>query len=234
MTRHFLGDTAPPRPCGYVGWRALIDRVPPNWPAGLVTESWARGQRFGIAPVEAQRTYWYASENAPRGWSVPPGARKKHLLQLFRGWHPPVVETIEATDEEAILLHEIADRPPLRRWHSHRVAVLGDAAHLMTPNLGQGAAMALEDAAVLADCIARFDATTEALANYQRLRKARADSISWRSHQLGNVIQLGNPLLWRIRNAALRGTPDWVGARSLSGIFNFRVESAGVGFNRDV
>jgi 2-polyprenyl-6-methoxyphenol hydroxylase-like FAD-dependent oxidoreductase len=219
--RHF--SVSPPRRHGYVGWRALVDHVPAGWGDGLVSESWAEGCRFGIAPVGGDRCYWYATENTAPGWSLPAGERRSHLLKKFARWHRPVCDLIAATSEEDILLSDIVDRPPARRWQRGGVALLGDAAHLMTPNLGQGAAMALEDAWVLAQCLAQDGLCDRALERYERRRRPRATAIARLSTLVGRMIQLEQPLLWRLRNLALRCSPDRLGALALGPVFNFRV-----------
>ena len=79
---------------------------------------------------------------------------KATLSHLFSGWHRPVVDLVEAAEEGTILRTDIYDREPLgERWGIGRVTLLGDAAHPMTPNLGQGACQAIEDAVVLALCL---------------------------------------------------------------------------------
>ena len=82
------------------------------------------------------------------------GATKGALLGLLRGWSGPVPALIEATEEPAILRTDIYDRdPPRKRWGEGRLTLLGDAAHPMTPDLGQGACQAIEDALELARCL---------------------------------------------------------------------------------
>lgn len=211
-----------PRDCSYVGWRALVDHVPAAWAGGLITESWADGCRFGIAPISVGRSYWYATENARPGWTVAPGQRKAHLLAKFDRWHDPICALIDATAEEAILFSPIADHPRLRSWQRKGVALLGDAAHAMTPNLGQGAAMALEDAWVLAECLTSDGCGEKALAQYERHRRGRTSWVSWQSRQVGRMIQLEHPWLCCARDNALRWMPDALGALALSPVFNFR------------
>jgi 2-polyprenyl-6-methoxyphenol hydroxylase-like FAD-dependent oxidoreductase len=166
--RRALFSSRPPTVHHYVGWRAIVPRVPDGWHDGLVTESWAEGCRFGIAPIDGERTYWYATENTPPGRPRPTGGARNHLLERFHHWHAPIGPLIEATSEEAILCSEIADQPCLRSWRAGRATLLGDAAHLMTPNLGQGAAMALEDAWVLGRLLAERGVGANATEEYQR------------------------------------------------------------------
>lgn len=224
-----LGPGSPtPRYAGYVGWRALAPTVPAAWAeAAMVTESWASGQRFGIAPVDGQRTYWYATENVPAaGLEVAAGERKARLHRLFAGWHAPVAGLIEATPEAEILLNDIGTLPPLPRWHdaAGRVALLGDAAHAMTPNLGQGAATALEDAWTLAECLGRHGGPgSAALQAYARRRRWRTRWLAWQSGLLGRVIQLDGRMAPAWRDALLRATPDVLGTWSLAPVFGYKV-----------
>jgi len=95
-----------------------------------------------------RRVYWYATNIAPEGEGDSESQIKNTLSQLFRGWEP-IAAPIGATPESAILRNDIYDPDPLSRWSCDRVTLLGDAAHPMTPNLGQGACQAIEDAVVL-------------------------------------------------------------------------------------
>jgi 2-polyprenyl-6-methoxyphenol hydroxylase-like FAD-dependent oxidoreductase len=220
IVRNLVFDARPSRRMGYVGWRGMVDRVPEEWRSGRISESWGDGGRFGIAPVSDRRTYWYATENAPIDWTIPAEQRKSHLLERFSSWHEPICDLIEATPDENILLTHISEGASLKAWHSDSVALLGDAAHLMTPNLGQGAAMALEDAWVLAECFEQFGIKPAALAHYEKLRQPRARRIIWQSRQVGHLIQIENPALSTIRDLGLRLLPDFVGALALSPVFN--------------
>src|SRR5699024_5637894 len=100
--------------------------------------------------------YWFAVKAAPPGQSTAPGGHCAELRSLFGDWHPPIPETIQASDESQILRHDIYDRPPFANWGEGPVTLAGDAAHATTPNLGQGAAIAIEDATVLAQCLNQY------------------------------------------------------------------------------
>jgi 2-polyprenyl-6-methoxyphenol hydroxylase-like FAD-dependent oxidoreductase len=157
-----------PRYAGYTAWRAVVEPKEELLPWGTGFESWGRGARFGCAHIGKGRVYWFATTNAPEdekdGKPSSPAAPKATLLRLFGSWHHPIGELIEAADESSILRTDIYDREPLgERWGEGKATLLGDAAHPMTPNLGQGACQAIEDAVVLASCLDEGDATAEAL-----------------------------------------------------------------------
>jgi salicylate hydroxylase len=98
---------------------------------------------------------------------------KADALADFAGWHPIITELIKAAPEDALYRWALYDRAPLPTWTRGRVTLLGDAAHPMLPFLAQGAAMAVEDAWVLADAITRIDDLDAALRHYQQDRLPR-------------------------------------------------------------
>lgn len=189
---------------GYTAWRAVAKFEAAGWG---VTESWGRGRRFGIAPMSDGFVYWFATRNVPKGETDPSGAAKKNLLESFQGWHEPIHELISATQESAILRNDIQDRDPLTSWGSGRVTLLGDAAHPMTPNFGQGGCQAIEDALVLARTLTMHSSVPETLRSYESERIARTNPIVLRSRQAGVLAQLENPVACRVRDFLVRKIP---------------------------
>jgi len=92
---------------------------------------------------------------------------------VFEGWHPTIQTVIDAIDKEGCYRYALNDRAPVSRWSTERVTLLGDAAHPTLPYLASGAAMAIEDGAVLARCLDEFDNPAEALGIYQSMRLDR-------------------------------------------------------------
>jgi 2-polyprenyl-6-methoxyphenol hydroxylase-like FAD-dependent oxidoreductase len=189
-----------PRYGGYTAWRAIarfdLERLTPG-------ETWGCGRRFGQWGMTGGRAYWYATQTVPEGQGDPPQGRKQGLIDLFRGWHAPIEELIEATDESAILRNDVYDRPPLPRWSVGRATLLGDAAHPMTPDMGQGACQAIEDAVVLADCLRDAEDVTSALLAYEARRIPRTRRVVKASREAGWIGQWSNPLACRFREALL-------------------------------
>ncbi|WP_394813026.1 FAD-dependent monooxygenase [Streptomyces boetiae] len=109
-------------------------------------------------------------------------------MRRFGSWHHPVPALLAGTSPGAVLRHDIrALATPLPVFHQGRVALLGDAAHAMTPNLGQGGCQAIEDAVVLAHLTAPGADVPAALAAYSGMRVPRATAIARRSWQLGRL-----------------------------------------------
>ncbi|MEV6523956.1 FAD-dependent monooxygenase [Longispora sp. NPDC051575] len=189
---------------GHVAWRALVPagRAPTGATFG---ETLGAGLRFGCAPLGPDGVYWYATAPGPAR-STPPAAQLRELADRFAGWHAPVGDLIAATDPADLLHHPLAGIRVVPPMAVGSVALVGDAAHPMTPNLGQGACLALEDAVTLAALLGTDD-VAPALARYDRERRPRAARIVRRSRSAGRFLQAGSPLGTRLRDLALTATP---------------------------
>ncbi len=218
VVRAALHGDRPPRYAGCTAWRAV---VPFDVSAVQATESWGRGSVFGQVPMSEDRVYWYATKNCPPGQCQ--SEHKPELRQLFRGWHAPIEELIEATPESAILRNDIFDRPPLKTWGRGRVTLLGDAAHPMTPYLGQGGCQALEDAVVLGQCLTTHPDIESALRAYESLRIPRVNALVQRSRVIGQIAQLKNPFAVRLRNFAFQFVTPRLQSRQLAAIVGHKV-----------
>jgi 2-polyprenyl-6-methoxyphenol hydroxylase-like FAD-dependent oxidoreductase len=218
IVRSQLHGRRPPRYAGYTAWRSV---VPFETAQVRASESWGFGTRFGLVPMRGHRVYWFATENTAEGGRKPD--EKAHLLRLFRGWHDPIQALLEATPGSAILRNDIYDRPALRKWGTGRVTLLGDAAHPMTPNLGQGACQAVEDAVVLAQCLQRQPDPLAALRQYEARRIPRTNKLVTQSRRVGMVAQWRHPAAVYCRNALLRHVSPQAQARQLERIINYQV-----------
>jgi 2-polyprenyl-6-methoxyphenol hydroxylase-like FAD-dependent oxidoreductase len=214
IVRRAVADV-PIRYAGYTAWRG-VSAVPVE--PGRLTESWGVGERFGLVDIGRRRTYWFATKNAPEGEPDEPGGRKEEIQRRFSGWHEPIAAVLEAADESAILRNDVHYLEPLPRWSDGRIVLVGDAAHATTPGVGQGAAQAIEDAVVLADRLAGSDDFSASLAEYQAIRRPRADSVLKLSRRIDRAAQLANPLGWRLRNALVRWQPERAQRRQLEPI----------------
>ncbi|CAN5162792.1 FAD-dependent oxidoreductase [soil metagenome] len=216
IVRERLFGDGRPRYAGFTAWRGLADLGDGREGDGF--EAWGRGNIFGLVSLGRGRFYWYATKNAPEGQEDAPGGRKAELMERFGGWHEPIPTVIEATEEAAILRNDVYDREPLKRWGRGRVTLLVDAAHPMTPNLGQGACQAIEDAVALAECVSGETNVAGALWRYEERRAGRAARVVRRSRLLGRAGQLEDPLLCALRNAAAGALPLRLQLRQLDPI----------------
>jgi 2-polyprenyl-6-methoxyphenol hydroxylase-like FAD-dependent oxidoreductase len=208
------------RYAGYTAWRAVV-RTPKM--EAVMGETWGRGRRFGIVPMSSGRTYWFAVKNAAEGERDPPSGTKEMLAALFRDWHPPIESLIAAASEDSILRNDIYDIDPLRKFASGRIALLGDAAHAMTPNLGQGACQAIEDSVVLAASLQSFGQIEAALTEYERRRLPRTNKILLWSRRIGQIAQVENPILCGFRDILMRATPQKSGPRQMASLFGAEI-----------
>ncbi len=197
----------PPRYSGYTSWRGVTTAGSVPAPP-LMTESWGAGERFGIVDIGFGEIYWFAVANAAAGGRD--GDVHQELLARFAGWHEPIAAIIAATSADRIVRTDISDRDPIERWHDGAVVLLGDAAHPMTPNLGQGAGQAIEDAVVLDLCLAREGSIEAALKRYEARRVPRANAIVLASRRVGAVGQLQHAAAVWLRNVGMRLTPSSV------------------------
>jgi 2-heptyl-3-hydroxy-4(1H)-quinolone synthase len=198
---------------GYTCWRFV---VPAPFEAVDLCEMWGRGKRFGIAPVGDDRIYCFAVANAPPRQADPADGRLERFrarFAEFAGQVPHLLDALHAPEE---LIHNDLEELATGPWHEGRVGLIGDAAHAMTPNMGQGAAMALEDSMVLVELLrARVSSVPDVLAQLHARRAKRVRWVQGQSRRIGRIGQLENGLACRLRNGILRWVPDGANARVL-------------------
>lgn len=200
VARATLHPSAPP--IRYAGYRAYRGIAPISVPSS--GETWGGGARFGYAPLRGGRTYWYATANGPRRTT---GSDDRVAVgEVVDGWHAPIGELVAATPPESVLCNDVYDLPtPLSAFGSGHLALLGDAAHAMTPNLGQGACAAIEDAAALASALDEPVAIPDAIARYDSVRRPATQRLLNRSRWMGRIGQVEQPVVLAGRDAVLAG-----------------------------
>lgn len=209
---------------GYTSWRGVVE-TRDEAALGTTVESWGCGQRFGIVRVDRERVYWFSTANATSGLKLSPAESKRYLLEHFKDWHHPVKLLIESTPAEKILHNDIYDIAPLKSWCRGRVALLGDSVHPTTPNMGQGACMAIESSLALARCLREEDGIEEALGRYERGRRERTAWITNQSWRIGRIGQFENPLLCAMRDLFVRLAPDSLTLRQIERAVNYEERS---------
>ncbi len=184
-------------------------------------ESWGYGKRFGACPIGHGRIYWYAAITATAGNLGPPSTWKNRLIQKYSNWHKPIPDLISSTSENAILGHEVCDREPLFEWGRGSVTLLGDAAHPMTPDLGQGACMAMEDADSLSDCLSQDLPLVDSLRTFEYFRYDRTRMMMLDSRRLGSMGQWSNPFAVLLRTLWLTLLPKSILDRRYATYFDY-------------
>lgn len=187
----------------YMAWRGIATSA--LVPKRSMREYWGQGVRFGYATINESTTYWFAtvnmrliSNNEDLSWT--------DACHLFRGFPEEVESCIRTTPEKTVLGGFIQENPPGMKLANGRIALLGDCAHAMTPNLGFGAALALEDACTIARCLASDRGVKEAFAAYAKQRQSRVALMAHFTRKFGEVMQ------WErgrtVRDGVMRAVPD--------------------------
>jgi 2-polyprenyl-6-methoxyphenol hydroxylase-like FAD-dependent oxidoreductase len=206
---------------GHRAWRAGT-RFDDERVRERFVEVWGVGGGFGFGPAGPDRVYWYCFETVPEGAPAPNRPRDE-FLHRYGGWFDPIPALLESTDPDSIEPTFTYDRPPRRTWGRGRVTLLGDAAHPMKPNIGQGAAQALEDAVVLASCLSGGRDPGAALREYERRRVRRTNRVVRASRRAGRAAEVRSSLGARVRDAVMKALPDRLTVAQQRWIAEFRV-----------
>lgn len=212
VRKHLWGNESP-RYSAQTCFRSVIDFSHSD--TNALREVQGAGKRFGICPLGKNRIYWFAALNAPQGKMIPFAERKQFLLEEYKDWAWQIPEMIAAADSEKILQNDLIDRLPLKKWSKDAITLLGDAAHPTTPNLGQGACMAIEDAMVLTRKLMEFENLSDALQSFENERIPRTTLIVKRSWNFGKMAKWKNPLAVGLREFVVKTTPDSVMQKTL-------------------
>ncbi|MFD5215364.1 FAD-dependent monooxygenase [Microbacterium sp. NPDC058345] len=184
------------RALGTVAFRGVLDR-----PADSVTETWGPGALFGLTPMDGRRTNWFACLR--RGRAGDPGDDAVPVLRhAFSAWHPAVRTVVEEVEEVDVDRRELFDVSIPDRWVRGRVALVGDAAHAMAPNLGRGACESLLDAVSLARALDAEPDVRSGLLLYDRHRRPRGRRVVRAARMLNRVATAERAT--RVRDAAVR------------------------------
>ncbi|MEB4613117.1 FAD-dependent monooxygenase [Leucobacter sp. M11] len=206
---------------GYATWRGITDR--PVDLRGEAAETWGTRKRFGIAPLDDGRVYWFAVLTSDRDERF--ADDRAALTEHFGSWHDPIPELLAATAADRISFLPIDELAgPLPSFVHGRIALLGDAAHAMTPNLGQGGGQAMEDAATLAALFAPVAGSAAvpepvvhaSLARYDSLRVGRTQTVTRRSRMVGRLAHTPGPRLTWARDVLIRAMPSSALRRQLA------------------
>jgi len=195
VIRHaVLGEQVERRYAGYVNWNGLVEIDESLAPANQWTTFVGEGKRVSLMPVSRNRFYFFFDVPLPKGLAEDRTTVKADLRRYFHGWAQPVQRLIDAIDPATTNRVEIHDIEPFSRFVRGRVALLGDAAHSTTPDIGQGGCAAMEDAVVLANCLAAHSLSIEdALLRYEARRVERTRDLVLKARKRCDVTHGKDP-----------------------------------------
>ncbi|MGD1318191.1 FAD-dependent monooxygenase [Chryseobacterium sp. 2R14A] len=188
------------RNAGQKCWRGLTDFNLPEKYSHHALEIWGKGKRFGFVKISDRKVYWYAlvNENKLR--------ENINLIEEFRDFDSLVLEILESTQKEKIILNDIIDLTPIAKWYAENICLIGDAAHATTPNMGQGACQSIEDAYVIGKLLEKNQNFNTVFEEFQKIRRKKVDYIVKNSWTIGKISQWekGN----QVRNFLMRLIPE--------------------------
>lgn len=203
VRQHILPDV-PPRYAGYTCWRAVI---PNSIGYQEAAEYWGTAGRIGLVPLTNNRLYWFCCINATRDDPEMKKMTVKKLQSRFNNYPEAVRKTFENSLEADLIWGDILDLPPLKKFSYGKIVLIGDAAHATTPNMGQGACQAIEDAVVLAQELDKIHNPVTAFKLFEKRRINRTSEIVRNSERIGKIAQLENPWFISLRNMFMRCLP---------------------------
>ncbi|MGB7181953.1 MAG: FAD-dependent monooxygenase, partial [Burkholderiaceae bacterium] len=193
---------------GNIAWRLTVPsaRLPEGLIRPMSTAWWGPGKHFVHYFVRTGSLVNCVCVVEKKGWEVESWTERGDSSELeedFAGWHDDVQQLIQNGDAHSLYKWALFDRAPMRRWGRGRVSLLGDACHPTLPFMAQGAAMAIEDGAVLANCLSQSNDITAAMDRYESLRRERTAGIQQGSRRNARVFHLSGVKAW-VRNRAVR------------------------------
>lgn len=204
IRKQMLPDT-PLKYSGQTCWRGVVNFRFPEQHQGYMMEAMGGTYRFGLGHINKDQVYWFAVQKGEAGMQIPQDKVKAYLLDRFAYFDPLITDLIAATPEEQIIHTDLNDFDTPKKWHTDRVLLIGDAAHAMTPNMGQGGAQAIEDAWYLAELWNKDRSITENLAYFNKSRLPKVTHIVNNSRKFGKFAH--NTFARKLVNKLVRMVP---------------------------
>jgi len=200
-------------------WRGVTEFQLPERHQHIFTEAWGKGDRFGFVQIAPNQVYWYAVKTMEEDYTT---YTTTEWPSLFKDYHPMAQELIAATPKETIHVAELEDLRPIKKWSKKGVCLLGDAAHATTPNMGQGACQAIEDAYILAECLEKMT-YNKAFSEFQKIRMPKTKYVVDTSWQFGKMAHWQNSFAIGFRNQLLKMTPSIVNRMQIGKLFQLEM-----------
>jgi len=196
-------------------WRGICEIDLPQKYLNELNEAWGKGKRFGFVNIGDKKVYWYALTNSKNVKT-----EQVNLTEMFKEFHNDILNIISATKKEQIIVSDIIDLKPIDKWQNENVCLIGDAAHATTPNLGQGACQAIEDAYVLGKLLDSGITIENTFKEYENARRKKAHMIVNTSWTVGKMAHIENRFGIWLRNFIMKNLPKSANKKQMDKIFN--------------
>lgn len=213
--RNQIFKTGKIRNAGQKCWRGLTDFILPEKYNHHALEIWGKGKRFGFVKISDRKVYWYALVNENKF------TENLDLTEVFKDFDSLVLEILESTKKENIILNDILDLTPIPKWYAENLCMIGDAAHATTPNMGQGACQSIEDAYVIGKLLEKTKNFNSVFEEFQKIRRKKVDYIVKNSWTIGKISQ------WekrnQLRNFLMRSVPESMNQKMIEKILKLEI-----------
>lgn len=199
IRQQFLPNVRPVY-AGYTIWRGLLTAEEQQIKIEYPFKTWGKKGQFGAVPMTNHRIYWFASFKAKAKDEKLKSIQVRDLQKHFKGYHDPIPQILALSTDENLLWNDAEELPPIPNFAFGRVLLLGDAAHAMTPNLGQGACQAIEDAVVLAMILKKETTPEKAFLQFEKERMPRVREATRISANAGKAAHFNNYFSIALRN----------------------------------
>ncbi|WP_298533663.1 FAD-dependent monooxygenase [uncultured Algibacter sp.] len=203
------------RHANQICWRGITNYTLPKEFKNELNEAWGKDERFGFVQISDSTVYWYALKSFKKNKNE---LTHTNIGNYFNDYHSCIKDLISATPKEKLNTAEISDLKPTTTWYRNNVCLIGDAAHATTPNMGQGACQAIEDAFVFSECLETYE-TDEAFEKFQNIRLPKAHHVVKTSWSIGKMAHISNPILIGLRNKILQLTPTSISKKQYNKLF---------------
>ncbi len=214
VVRNQLFEKSKLRNPNQICWRGICEMDLPGKYHNELNEAWGKGKRFGFVKISNKKVYWYALANSKNVDT------ELNLTDFFSEFHTDILNIITLTKKEQIIASEITDLQPINKWQDENICLIGDAAHATTPNLGQGACQAIEDAYVIGKLLDSGLEIQNTFVEYENLRRKKAHSIVNTSWNIGKMAHLENRFGIWFRNLVMKNIPKSANKKQMDMIFN--------------
>ncbi|WP_347922786.1 FAD-dependent monooxygenase [Pontimicrobium sp. SW4] len=193
---------------GQTCWRGVSDYNIKSELKSVGFTLWGKKLQFGVSKISEGKVYWFAVKLSEPNLTDDKENLKNTLTNMFAEFHPLVNDLIAHTANNNIFRGDLSDLEILNKWNSENICLIGDAAHSMTPDLGQGGAQAIEDAYYLSNFIYNSRNLETAYDTFYKYRKPKVEKLVKQS-RLTSKIAITNRFLEIIRNFILKNTPEF-------------------------